>query len=190
MPFGLTNAPATFQSYIHETMRGLLDDFVIVYLDDILIFLKDKKEHEKHVKQVLTWLRAANLFAKLSKCKFYQKELKFLGYLINNKGISMDEDCICAIQEWPILKSVKDIQSFLGFTGFFRKFVHNYSIITMLIIELLKGADKEKYSKKNFVFTLEALVVFENLKKAFTNPLVVRHFDLKKPILLITDVLK
>jgi hypothetical protein len=78
-------------------MRGLLDDFVIVYLDDILIFLKNEKEHAKHVKQVLARLRAANLFAKLSKCEFHQKELKFLGYLINEEGVSMDEERICAV---------------------------------------------------------------------------------------------
>jgi hypothetical protein len=99
MLFGLTNAPATFQSYIHKTMQGLLNNFIIVYLDDILIFSKNEKEHVKHVKQVLAWLQAANLFAKLLKYEFHQKELKFLSYLINEEGISIDKERICAIQE-------------------------------------------------------------------------------------------
>lgn len=188
MPFGLTNAPATFQSYIHETMRGLLDDFVIVYLDDILIFSKDEKQHEQHVKQVLERLRSANLYAKLSKCEFHQKELKFLGYLINDEGISMDKDRVQAIQDWPVPKSVKDIQSFMGFTGFFRKFIKNYSIITAPLTNMLRGADK--YPKKLFRLTPEALQAFEDLKKAFTNPPLVRHFDPDRPILVQTDASK
>ena len=149
------NTPAIFQLYIHETIRGLLDDFIIVYLDNILIFSKDEQQHEHHVKQVLERLRSANLYAKLTKCEFHQKELKFLGYLINDKGISMDEDRVQAIQEWPMPKSVKDIQSFMGFTGFFRKFIKNYSIITAPLTNMLHGANK--YPKKLFKLTLEAI---------------------------------
>ena len=188
MPFGLTNAPATFQSYIHQAMKDILDDFVIVYLDDILIFSKNEHEHIKHVQAVLRRLRKANLYAKLTKCDFHKKELKFLGYLVNEEGVSMDPDRIATIQEWPVPKSDRDIRVFLGFTGFFRKFIRNYSTVTAPMTDLLKQAEKKP--KKLFIFTREAQQAFEELKRMFSSPPVVRHFDPEKEILIITDASK
>jgi len=90
VPMGLTNAPATFQAYINKALRGLIDDFCIVYLDDILIFSKTKEEHDQHLQQVCERLRNAELYAKPSKCQFYQKEIEFLGFIISTKGIRID----------------------------------------------------------------------------------------------------
>jgi hypothetical protein len=90
MPFGLTNAPATFQNYIHTVLRGLLDVFCVAYLDDILIFLADWESYTQHLHQILECLRQVELFAKPSKCVFYQNQVEFLGYIISQDGISID----------------------------------------------------------------------------------------------------
>ena len=96
---GLTNAPATFQAYINKALQGLVDDFCIVYLDDILIFSKTKEEHDQHLQQICQRLRDAELYAKPSKCQFYQQEIKFLGFIISTQGIHMDPKCIHMIKE-------------------------------------------------------------------------------------------
>jgi hypothetical protein len=92
MPFRLTNTPTTFQSYIHDALKGLIDDFVIVYLDDILIYSQSEEEHIKHIKQVLQRLRDHRLYAKVSKCSFHQQRIKFLGYIVDDQGTSMDTE--------------------------------------------------------------------------------------------------
>jgi hypothetical protein len=92
MPFGLANAPATFQAYINTTLIGLLDHFVIIYLDDILIYSRNKGKHHNHVRQVLTRLRKNNLFYKLSKCEFNIKKVEFLGFLIRTEGVCADPE--------------------------------------------------------------------------------------------------
>lgn len=185
MPFGLTNAPATFQSYIHDALKGLVDDFVIVYLDDILIFSKSPEEHEKHVKQVLQRLKDYRLFAKASKCSFHQQRVKFLGYVIDEHGTSMDTERTEVIANWPEPKSVRDIQVFLGFTGFFRKFIRNFSTLTAPLSDMTKGDLGMR--ARGFKLSPEAKAAFDKLREAFINPPVVRHFDPDKRIKIITD---
>ena len=99
IPFGLTNAPATFQAYINKALRGLVDDFCIVYLDDILIFSKTKEEHDQHLQQIYKRLRNTELYTNPSKCQFYQKEIEFLGFIIGTQGIRMDPKRIETIKE-------------------------------------------------------------------------------------------
>lgn len=101
MPFGLTNAPATFQNYIHQALRGLLDDFCVAYLDDILIFSKDRESHIEHVGRVLDRLLSAELYAKPSKCEFFRDSVEFLGYIVSQEGVSMDPRRVEAIVSWP-----------------------------------------------------------------------------------------
>lgn len=97
MPFGLTNAPATFQNYIHIALRGLLDLFCVAYLDGILIFSSDRESHTNHLHQVLEQMRQAELYAKPTKCVFYQHQVEFLGYIISREGVSMDPRRVNAI---------------------------------------------------------------------------------------------
>ena len=97
---GLTNAPATFQAYINQALRGLVDDFCIVYLDDILVFSRTKEEHAKHLQSVCDRLRATELYAKPSKCQFFQQEVEFLGFVVGTQGIRMDPKRVQAIKEW------------------------------------------------------------------------------------------
>ena len=126
MPFSLTNAPIPFQSYIYKALETLVDTIYIVYLDDILIYLNNKDKHIKHVKQVLRQLRAQGLYAKLLKYIFYTKNVEFLGFIITPRGIIMDPTRVKAIKEWPKPKSYRDIQVFLSFANFHRRFIWNY----------------------------------------------------------------
>jgi hypothetical protein len=175
MPFGLTNAPATFQSYIHDALKGLIDDFVIVYLDDILIYSQSEEEHVKHVKQVLQRLRDHRLYTKVSKCSFHQQRVKFLGYVVDDQGTSMDTERTEIIRDWPEPKSAQEIQVFLGFTGFFRKFIRNFSTITASLSKMLKG--DPGIGSRGFKLTPEARKAFKELCEAFISLLIIRYFD-------------
>ena len=120
MPFGLTNTPASFQGYINKILAEKLDIFVIVYLDDILIYTDDDGDgHVSAVRWVLEQLRKFSLFANLKKCRFHQEEVQFLGYVVSSKGIRMEDERIEAVKQWPEPQSVRDIQVFLGFANFY-----------------------------------------------------------------------
>ena len=119
MPFGLTNAPAIFQHLINDTSREFLDNFVVCYLDDILIYSKDINQYEEHVQLVLEKLRNAGLYVKLEKCNFHQSQVEFLGYIVSCDGISMDQKKIQVVLGWAIPKMVRDVQCFLGFANFY-----------------------------------------------------------------------
>ena len=124
MLFGLSNAPATFQGYVNKILAEKLDIFVIIYLDDILIYTEDPGQpHVEAVRWVLDQLRKYSLFANLKKCRFHQDEVRFLGYVVSSKGISMEAERIEVVKEWPEPKSVQDIQVFLGFANFYWQFI-------------------------------------------------------------------
>jgi Reverse transcriptase (RNA-dependent DNA polymerase)/RNase H-like domain found in reverse transcriptase/Integrase zinc binding domain/Chromo (CHRromatin Organisation MOdifier) domain/Integrase core domain/Retroviral aspartyl protease len=180
MPFGLTNAPASFQSLMNHTLHDMLDKTCVAFLDDILIYSNTLEEHKKHVKQVLRCLRKAKLFAKPQKCVFHTQEVEFLGFIISPKGLKMDPAKTESIRSWPSPKSVHDIQVFLGFANFYRRFIKRYSRITTPITRLLKKGVKFHWSK-------EAQLAFEKLKRAFASAPILRHFDSAKPSILETD---
>ncbi|SCZ87872.1 BZ3500_MvSof-1268-A1-R1_Chr2-3g05340 [Microbotryum saponariae] len=115
MSFGLTNAPASFQNLINDVLSPYLDTFVIVYLDDILIYSRSQAEDVLHVQKVLEKLREAQLFAKATKCESHRDRVEFLGYIVTNHGIAMDESKVSSIKNWPLPKSVKDVQIFLSY---------------------------------------------------------------------------
>ena len=124
MSFGLFNAPATFQRYVNKILAEKLDIFIIIYLDDILIYTKDLGQpHVEDVRRVLDQFRKNSLFANLKKCYFHQNEVCFLGYVVSSKDISIEAERIKVVKEWPESKLVWDIQVFLGFTNFYRQFI-------------------------------------------------------------------
>ena len=125
MPFGLTNAPATFQALIQDTLRDILNISCIVYLNDILIFSQPEQDHDNMVRDVFKCLRSARLFANAKKCKFDKSSVEYLGFIISSKGVQMNLKKLETITNWPIPKTVKQIQSFLGFTNFYRRFIHH-----------------------------------------------------------------
>ncbi|KAH9273409.1 hypothetical protein BASA83_004417 [Batrachochytrium salamandrivorans] len=180
MPFGLANAPAQFQRMMNTLFRDSIGKFVLVYLDDIVIYSENLEKHKEHVKSVLTILRANGLYCKLEKCHFYQQEISYLGYVISPNGICMDSAKVKALQDWPTPRKLRDIQVLLGFANFYRTLIPNYSNMTCHLTKLLKkdapfswGADQEKS--------------INDLKKAFSNSSFLAHPCDSKPFILETD---
>ncbi len=124
IPFGLTNMPAMFQGYINKILANKLNVFVIVYHNDIFIYNENEGEEPiQAVQWVLDQLRKYSLYAKLKKCQFHQDEVRFLGYIVSHQGIQKEEERIKTVRDWPEPQSVRDIQVFLGFTNFYRRFI-------------------------------------------------------------------
>ena len=138
MPFGLTNAPAAFQRFMNDIFQDLLDVYVVVYLDDILIYSDTPEAHRKHVREVLRRLRKHGLYARPDKCEFHSETVEYLGYILSPEGLTMSSDKIKTILDWPTPQKVKDIQSFLGFANFYRRFIPFYSDITIPLTRLLR----------------------------------------------------
>ena len=180
MPFGLTNAPASFQAYANDCLRDFLDLFCVVYLDDVLIFSETLEEHISHVKQVLARLREYGLTCKLRKCEFHSSSLSFLGFVISSDGVSMDPDRVIAITEWPTPTNVEEIQIFLGFANFYRRFIEGYSRVVSPITSLLRKG-------QHFHWSAACQTAFEELKRRFTTAPILRHFDPDLPIRVHTD---
>jgi len=138
MPFGLSNAPSTFMRLMNQVLRPFIGSFVVVYFDDILIYSKTKDEHMEHLKQVLQVLQENQLYINLKKCTFSTNKLLFLGFVIGEEGIQVDQDKVSVIRDWPVPKSVTEICSFHGLATFYRRFVRDFSTITAPITECLK----------------------------------------------------
>jgi hypothetical protein len=140
VPFGLSNAPTVFMCLMNGVFREYLDKFVIVFLDDILIYSKSEEENEQHLRMVLQILSEHQLYAKLSKCSFYQKQIHYLGHIISKDGIVVDLQKIEAIREWSVLKKVTKVISFIGLAGYYRRFIEGFSNIAHPITSLqIKG---------------------------------------------------
>ncbi|KAI3670385.1 hypothetical protein L1987_87976 [Smallanthus sonchifolius] len=131
MPFGLTNAPAVLMDLMNRMCKPYLDKFVIVFIDDILIYSKTEEEHEQHLRLVLNLLRTEQLYAKFSKCEFWLKEVQFLGHVVNKKGIHVDPAKIEAVKNWSAPKTPTEVRSFLGLAGYYRRFISNFSKIAV-----------------------------------------------------------
>ena len=180
MPFGLCNAPATFQHFINDVLRDMLDLFVVVYLDDILIFSENLEQHREHVCRVLQRLREQSLYIKLEKCEFEQTTTQFLGYIISPEGLSMDPRKIQAVIDWPPPKNEKEIQRFVGFANFYRKFIRNFSKIITPITQLTKKTVP-------FSWTPEAQEAFIKLKSLFTSAPILIHPNPELPFTVEVD---
>ncbi|KAJ1132224.1 hypothetical protein NDU88_010551 [Pleurodeles waltl] len=180
MPFGLCNAPAAFQFFINEVLHEFLDVCVIVYIDDILIYSKNSEEHTQHVCAVLSKLKENHLFAKLEKCTFNVNKVDFLGYCLSPQGITMDVKKISAIADWPEPSSVKDIQKFLGFANFYRRFIAHFADIAAPITTLLRKGQR-------FLWTDEAAHAFQLLKQKFTSAPILKHPDPDLPFFVEAD---
>ncbi|XP_051136691.1 uncharacterized protein LOC127255262 [Andrographis paniculata] len=138
MSFGLTNAPAAFMELMNQIFQPYLDQFVVIFIDDILVYSSDKKKHAKHLRVTLNTLCARKLYAKLSKCEFWLKNVAFLGHVVSSKGISVDPYKIAAISDWTRLTNQSEVRSFLGLAGYYRKFVLDFSKIAKPLTNLLK----------------------------------------------------
>ncbi|GJP63521.1 hypothetical protein CLOP_g20588 [Closterium sp. NIES-67] len=180
MPFGLTNAPSTFQLTMNEVFRPLLDKCIIVYLDDILIYSTTREQHLKDLAAVFSLLQQHRLITKGSKCEFLKQELEFLGHVISIDGVKFDPKKIATIQDWKPPASLRELQSFLGFVNYVRRFIPNMAGVTSPLTDLLKKG-------KFYEWGGEQQAAFDQLKLFLTTPPVLRIADPQRPFELITD---
>ena len=169
MPFGLTNSPGTFQRFMQKTMADILYKFVVVYLDDFLVFSNTFEEHLDHLKQFFERIRKFNLRLGIEKCHFLCSEVRYLGHLIGGDGIKPDPDKIKAVENFKTPKSVKDIQSFLGLTGYYRTFVKDYAFIADPMTKLLRKNAK-------FDWNDDCDKAFQRLKQALITAPILAQF--------------
>ena len=179
MTFGFCNAPATFAALMNDVLREYIDKFVVVYLDDILIYSNNEAEHVEHVRAVLSKLREHKLYAKPSKCELFKKEVTFVGHIVSEHGVRTDPKKIQAVRDWPRPTSVSDLRSFLGFCNFYRKFVKDYSKIAAPLTYLTK--------KVPWVWTDKQTKAFEELKTAMTTTPVLIVPRMELPFFITTD---
>ncbi|GJY44787.1 putative reverse transcriptase domain-containing protein [Tanacetum coccineum] len=158
MPFGLTNAPAVFMDLMNRVCKPFLDKFVIVFIDDILIYPKNKKEHEEHLKAILELLKKEKLYAKFSKCEFWIPKVQFLGHVIDSKGIHVDPAKIESIKDWVSPKSPMEIRQFLGLARYYRRFIEGFS-------KIAKPMTKLTQKKVKFVWGDKQEAAFQLLKQ-------------------------
>ena len=189
MPFGATNAPATFQRLMHDCLGELNMTWCIVYLDDI-IFSGTKEEHLKRLEAVFQKLCAAGLKLKPSKCFFFREEIEHLGHVVSGKGTSTNPKKVEAVAKWPTSKTVYDIRSFLGFVGYYRRFIKNFSRITKPIREVITGLENQskRTVKRTYIeWTDAADTAFEYLKAMCVSTPILAYADYQLPFTLHTD---
>jgi hypothetical protein len=173
MPFGLTNAPSYFMNMMNKVFMEFLDKFVVVFIDDILVYSKKNEEHERHLRLIKEKLRENKFYAKFSKCEFWLSEVAFLGHIVSKKGFAVDPSKVTAVKEWEPPKNVGEIHSFLGLAGYYRRFIENFSKIAKPMTELLK-------KEKKFKWTDESEKTFQELKKRLVSAPVLCMPDLEE----------
>jgi hypothetical protein len=175
MPFGLTNAPSTFMRLMNEVLRASIGRFVVVYVDDILIYSKSLDEHMDHLRAIFNALRDARLFGNLEKCIFYTDRISFLGYVVTSQGIEVDEIKIEAIKSWLVPQTITQVRSFLGLAGFYCRFIKDFSTIAAPLHELTKKgvafhwgkAHDESFDALKGKLTHASLLQLSNFGKTF-----------------------
>lgn len=193
LPFGLCNGPATFQQFINTTLQDYLDRYVTAYLDDILVYSSNAHDHVTHVRSVLQRLLDANLQLDIDKSSFHVNEVKYLGLIIGTDGVRMDPDKLRAIREWQPPRSVSDVMAWLGFCGFYRQFIPNYSKLVSSFYDFTKGkvalskTGKRVMRYPPFQWTQDNTKAFEAVKAAFEAAPVLAHYDPSKETVLETD---
>jgi hypothetical protein len=183
VPFGLTNAQATFMCLMNNVLSKFLEIFVLVFIDDILIYSKNVEYREEHLKIVLQVLRERHLYAKFSKCDFFQKQVHYLGHVISEQGVVVHPDKIKSITDWPTPNDVSDIRSFMGLAEYYRRFIKGFSKIHFLIISLQKKGAK-------FIWTSECEERLQELKYFLTNAHVLKIADSNKDFPVCIDACK
>jgi hypothetical protein len=182
MRFGLTNAPTTFMRLIDDVLRPFTNSFVVLYLDDILIFNRTWEEHMRHIQQVLSTLRQHKLYDNLEKCSFGMNMVQYLGYIVDEHGVHVDPAKIQVIHDRPALTTLTKLQIFLGLANFYRRFVLGFSHIVWALNQVTKGSGRAK-----FIWGKEKQLEFEDLKHHLCSTPVLSLPDLQQPFKIETD---
>jgi hypothetical protein len=183
MPFGVTNAPGVFMEYMNRIFHSFLDRFVVVFIDDILIYSKSEEEHEEHLRIVLQVLKEKKLYVKLSKCEFWMREVSFLGHIISSGGIAVDPAKVDAVSQWGTPESVSEIKSFLGLAGYYRRFIEGFSKLALPLTKLTR-------KDQAFVWDGNCEESFQELKRRLTTAPVLILPDAKESSVVYCDASK
>lgn len=184
MPFGLTNAPATFQRLMDMVLAGLKWQCCLVYIDDVVVFSPTFEQHLKDLEKVFEALKIANLTLKSSKCQFCRREMRYLGHTITRDGIKPDPNLIKAVTDFPQPKKIKDVQSFLGLTGYYRRFIKDYSKIAEPLTQQLRSSQKGNH---HLQWSKECTDAFETLKEKLTKAPIMNTPNFNQPFILEID---
>ena len=190
MPFGATNAPATFQRLMHNCSGDLNMTWCVVYLDDIIVFSDNPTDHIVRLEAVFKKLATAGLKLKPFKCFFFKEEIDYLGHLVSGKGVATNPKKVEAVTNWPVPHTVYDVRSFLGFVGYYRRFIRDFSKISKPIREVIIGLENQsrRVAKKTLINWSEAAQsAFEVLKELCVNAPILVFPDYKLPFILHTD---
>jgi hypothetical protein len=183
MSFGLTDAPAYFMFLMNIVFMLELDKFVVVFIDDILVYSENEKDHEEHLRIILTRLRDHKLYAKFSKCEFWLKKVPFLGHILSENGVSVDPSKVQEVLDWKTPTTVPKVRSFLGLAGYYHRFIPDFSKIAKPMTSLLQKDHK-------FVWTEECEATFHTLQKLLTTAPVLAQPDIEKPFDVFCDASK
>ncbi|KAL0152007.1 hypothetical protein M9458_052725 [Cirrhinus mrigala] len=181
MPFGLVNSPSVFQSFINDVFRDMLGRWVIIYMDDILVYSETMDAHISHVRKVLKRLISHQLYAKAEKCEFHQTVTTFLGYVVGPDGVAMDDSKVQAVLKWPRPANVKELQRFLGFANFYRRFIRNFSAVAAPLTSMVKK------NNCKLSWSQAASEAFELLKRRFSTAPILHHPDPEREFIVEID---
>ena len=187
MPFGLTNAPATFQRLMQHCFREEIFRILLVFLDDIIVYSKTIEELIQRLDRCFTILKQHGLKLKMRKCHFFKTSVKYLGHVVSKDGISTDQDKIRCISEWKVPETVKQLKSFLGFAGYYRRFIRSFSQVAEPLLKLSKDNLKHPRTKFGDKWTVECQRSFDRLKELLTSAPLLGYADFSLPFVVETD---
>ena len=187
MPYGLMNAPATFQRLMDIVLAGLKWQCCLVYIDDVIIYSPSFNQHLNDLTEVFEALRGANLTLKTSKCHFCRKEIKYLGHIITQNGVKPDPDLVSAIKEFPQPQKIKDVQAFLGLTGYYRRFIQNYAKIAEPLLKQIRNIKNGRNTNYHIKWNDESQTSFEILKQRLISSPIMNTPNFQHPFILELD---
>ena len=185
MPFGLCNAPATFQRLMQRCLGDKVHDHLLIYLDDVIIYSPDFETHLRHLEQVFERLQSHGLKLQPKKCQFFQRQVLYLGHVVSGQGVATDQEKTRAVQDWPVPTTVKQVRSFLGFVGYYRRFIASFSKLAAPLNRLLQGTASR--SSAPVTWTAECQTAFEFLKQRLLSAPILAFANFNLPFKLYTD---
>lgn len=187
MPFGLCNAPATFQRLMQRCLGSMVHDFLLIYLDDVVVFSPDFDSHLHHLEQVFRKLHEHGLKLQPKKCKLFQQQVTYLGHVISHEGVATDPQKTAVVREWPVPQTVKQVRSFLGFAGYYRRFIQGFSKTAGPLHALLQGSASTRQGSTRVDWTEACQDSFDRLKEALVCAPILAYADFTRPFKLYTD---